>query len=434
MNKSETIIELLGEGGSITLHGLQVNNEWFFTLNRNELTLKESLDEDVSLYLSNSGYVKGFQAGIELLDQYPWTRLHPENINPHFAKDLYKEVTKRISERDRNRLSTWKKALEIAIKESEIKIERPNLFHFATSELSQDAFLCWLMSWAHQDYQTIDKKLHVVAVDFIKEIFTLHNKFAPTIESIQIRQQFKGLDILVIINDEYAILIEDKTYTQDHSNQLIRYRAEIETAYPNLIQLPIYYKITDQGSYSSVKSAGYIPFNRRKALKVLEDGIHNGVQDTIFIDYYNHLKKIENEVTSFWNTPIESWRALAWQGFYLELQKELPGDWDYVSNASGGFWGFWWDSSKEHYYYLQLEQTKLCIKIDATNAENKAKVRNEAMEKVLSESKEQDLFLQRPARLGNGRTMTIAQRMDYIQTTEDGLIDMEKTIAELKKY
>lgn len=434
MNKSETIIELLGEGGSITLHGLQVNNEWFFTLNRNELTLKESIDEDLSLYLSNSSYVKGFQAGIELLDQYPWTRLHPENIHPHFAKDLYKEATKRISKRDRNRLSTWKKALEIAIKENEIKIERPNLFHFATSELSQDAFLCWLISWAHQDYQTTDKELHVAAFDFIREIFSVHKKSAPTIEALQIRQQFKGLDILVIINEEYAILIEDKTYTRDHSNQLLRYRKEVKKSYPDLIQLPIYFKIMDQSSYSSVEDAGYIPFNRKRALKVLENGIKNGVQDTIFMDYYNRLKQIESDVTSFWNTPIESWSTFAWQGFYLELQKEIPGDWDYVANASGGFLGFWWDSPKEQYYYLQLEQNKLCIKIDATNAENKAKIRDEAMKQVLAESKEQNLFLQRPTRLGHGRTMTIAQRMDYIQTTKDGFVDMEKTIAELKKY
>nr|WP_260390277.1 hypothetical protein [Ornithobacterium rhinotracheale] len=26
--------------------------------------------------------------------------------------------------------------------------EKPNLFQYATSELSQDAFLCWLIAWA----------------------------------------------------------------------------------------------------------------------------------------------------------------------------------------------------------------------------------------------------------------------------------------------
>ena len=121
-------------------------------------------------------------------------------------------------------------------------------------------------------------------------------------------------------------------------------------------------------------------------------------------------------------------------GFYLELQKEIPGDWDYVANPSGGFWGFWWNSSKNQDYYLQLEQNKLCVKIDATNVEDRAQMRNDAMEKVLLESNKQGLFLQRPIRLGNGKTMTIAQRMNYIQTTADGFVDINKTIAEFKKY
>jgi len=30
--------------------------------------------------------------------------------------------------------------------------------------------------------------------------------------------------------------------------------------------------------------------------------------------------------------------------------------------------------------------------------------------------------------------MTIAQRTDYIQTKEDGTVDIGRTIAELKKY
>lgn len=34
----------------------------------------------------------------------------------------------------------------------------PNIFHFATKELSQDAFLCWLLSWAKNDYNKTETK------------------------------------------------------------------------------------------------------------------------------------------------------------------------------------------------------------------------------------------------------------------------------------
>ncbi|NLY79687.1 MAG: hypothetical protein GX072_07305, partial [Lysinibacillus sp.] len=56
----------------------------------------------------------------------------------------------------------------------ELQLNRPNLFQFATSELSQDAFLCWLMSWAQKDFQSIDETMQKIAVNFISEIFNLH--------------------------------------------------------------------------------------------------------------------------------------------------------------------------------------------------------------------------------------------------------------------
>ncbi len=39
-------------------------------------------------------------------------------------------------------------------------MEKPNLFSYATSELSQDAFIAWLLAWASPEYQTVDKELH----------------------------------------------------------------------------------------------------------------------------------------------------------------------------------------------------------------------------------------------------------------------------------
>ena len=40
----------------------------------------------------------------------------------------------------------------------------PNLFSFATSELSQDAFICWLLSWAKSEYAIAGKELHTCAL------------------------------------------------------------------------------------------------------------------------------------------------------------------------------------------------------------------------------------------------------------------------------
>ncbi|MFD2044758.1 PD-(D/E)XK nuclease family protein [Ornithinibacillus salinisoli] len=313
-------------------------------------------------------------------------------------------------------------------------LEPPNIFQFATSELSQDAFLCWLMSWGEEAYSDVDRSIHEVAVAFLEEIFFLHNTPAPRIETVHIERQFKSLDILAVINGTYAILIEDKTFTKNHSNQLERYKEAVSEEFPELIQLPIYYKIADQSNYRSIESADYVPFKRQQMLAVLKKGIDDGVQNAIFQDYYHHLQQLEDRVNAFRTEPVEKWDDFAWQGFYQEIQKEIDGDWGYVSNRSGGFWGFWWSGEHLDKCYLQLEQDRLCVKIRVEEDENKREVREVAVKRILSNSKKHGLQLQRPTRLGNGKTMTIAERKDYLRLDEDGFIDIERTVAELKRY
>ena len=45
---------------------------------------------------------------------------------------------------------------------------KPNLFTHATSELSQDAFILWLLEWADSECATEDKALHETAKEFVR--------------------------------------------------------------------------------------------------------------------------------------------------------------------------------------------------------------------------------------------------------------------------
>jgi hypothetical protein len=324
--------------------------------------------------------------------------------------------------------------LEDARESESAFLEPPNLFYFATSELSQDAFLCWFLSWSKYSYRSINRPLHEAAFNFIAMIFNAHKIPVPTIETIEITRQFESLDILAIVNKTYAILIEDKTFTKDHSNQLIRYRESVKIEYPKLIQLPIYYKISDQSHFQSVKIAGYIPFKRRMMMGILKKGIDNGVNNSIFLDYYQHLNILDENISSYKITPVANWDSFAWQGFYQELQEEIPGNWGYVPNKAGGFWAFWWKSKSHKRYYFQLEQQRLCVKLKAKDGEEKREIQHEQMEKVLSESEKSGLSLKKPSRLKIGKTMTIAMREDYIKLHQDGTVNIKGTIEELKKY
>src|SRR4051794_18176618 len=107
---------------------------------------------------------------------------------------------------------------------SRTTMTRPNLFDFATSELSQDAFLCWLLSWARDELCAVDPALHGTGTAFLSSLLALHGIDMPAgVKSLEIRRQHKDIDILVLVNDDIVLAIEDKIDTSEHSDQLRRY-------------------------------------------------------------------------------------------------------------------------------------------------------------------------------------------------------------------
>lgn len=314
---------------------------------------------------------------------------------------------------------------------------KPNLFDYATSELSQDAFLCWLLKWGESQFSKTDHALHNVAVQFIQRIFKAHNPYlTEKIEQVRILRQFKKIDILAIINETYIILIEDKTYTSNHSDQLRRY-VEIVKSEPttqHFIPLPVYYKITEQSNYDALDEAGYQLFNRKQMIELLEQHDSEMPMNVILEDYLHHLKRLDSEINSYKTLPVHAWNSFSWQGFYCNLQDRLEGSWGYVANANGGFWGFWWKGNKQQHHYWQLEETVLRAKIEAKENPDVKAYRDMCMSTLMKDSSECDLKLKRPKRISTGKNMTIAYRENYLQLQENGLLDFEKTVFELERY
>jgi len=314
-------------------------------------------------------------------------------------------------------------------------MKEPNLFKFATSELSQDAFICWLLSWADPKYKTIDKNLHQCGIKLIESFFTKHKKFLPSsLTKIEVIKQDSYIDVLCIINDEYVILIEDKTWTKAHGDQLKRYLAEIkDRSYKEENILPIYFKTRDQASYENIEKEGYKTFLRNDFLKILNFGNNLGIENAIFQDFRKHLQSISDAVASYLVLPIKDWHRNSWIGFYLKLQEELAtGNWDYVSNPSGGFLGFWWGFQKDSNcrQYLQLEQKKFCIKVEVNHIADRRKLRNENYQRM----KLKFSGFKKPSRFGNGTYMTILiNKEEYRKVNADGTLNIEKTVAYLKK-
>ena len=105
-------------------------------------------------------------------------------------------------------------------------MKRPNLFAIATEELAQDVFLTWLLRWAAPEYEESDRELHERGVAFVRMLLGKEGDAGFRVEKIEAQREKKHIDVRAKVNDEYTIIIEDKTKTNEHSRQLERYREQ----------------------------------------------------------------------------------------------------------------------------------------------------------------------------------------------------------------
>jgi len=320
---------------------------------------------------------------------------------------------------------------------------RPNLFSFATSELSQDAMLCWLLAWAHQDCKALDGPLHALGVHVVHRLITLYKEqrgeTAPAPGDdfpVKVHRQKFKIDVLALVGDQLALLIEDKVGTAAHSNQLARYREAAEGGWKERQVLCFYVQIGDQSDYGPARKAGYAVVTRPTLLEILRKGLALGVRDNIFMDYLVHLEGIVANVQSWKRAPPVRWSGNAWRGFYVALQAALgQGNWNYVPNPAGGFMGFWWNF-KEHpevTLYLQLEEAQLCVKINVPEKSRRSALRDQWSRRVLAAGRNAGMNWKRPSHFGHGRYMTVAHLGDnYREPDARGLLSWEPTLQRLQ--
>lgn len=102
---------------------------------------------------------------------------------------------------------------------------KPNIFDIATKELSQDAFITWLLAFADDDNQQYDKELNLCAKEFVSMLIKKQiPNFNESILTVEAGRQWENIDVWAKVNNEYLIIIEDKTISSEHSNQLERYK------------------------------------------------------------------------------------------------------------------------------------------------------------------------------------------------------------------
>ena len=327
-----------------------------------------------------------------------------------------------------------------------------NIFHYVTGELSQDAFLCWLFSFALKDADD-EPALKSCAVDFIRQ-FVPELKNEPEVWlSEEPKRQYKSIDILLTVNDKYKIIIEDKTYTNEHDNQLERYYHMVKADFENYEIKGIYIKIGFQSDMSAVDRAGYKYFGLETILSVLEKYAFKTTND-IFMSYYFYLKQWHRDINQYKYLPVCEWGGAQISGFYHSLKQEFHGmklNYRYVANQSGGFYGMW--LSNGTYCTYQGAKYELYLQCEFANGEMKIcyKVSSQSDSKVNQEEREHFIWrkqvnvaekhgFEKPSRLGGGKTATLgvynfgSNRISYIEMEKilsDAVSSFKQLVKEL---
>lgn len=339
-----------------------------------------------------------------------------------------------------------------------------NLFYYATSELSQDAFICWLCSFAFED--NTDPVLHKCAKNLL-QLF-VPELVATEFTLLDVERQVGHVDVLLTISagsQTYKIIVEDKTFTSEHDNQLIRYLEQINSAYPDCVTKGVYYKTGFQSDLSSVIEAKYTIISREQMLAFMAP-YTNQTPNQIFLDYYEYWNSFQQDVERFRSLPVCKWDWKQVNGFYDSLLTSkyfkdygLWVGYGYVANQTGGFHGLWFGADDccvningiPFEVFLQLETVvetpssaqlclKFCAKDDNVERESLSKCRDLVVYDEDWNYTLKEFHFCKPKRLARGRHMTIglynaelSDHLGVVAAFHNAIDDYLKILNKLRK-
>lgn len=216
----------------------------------------------------------------------------------------------------------------------------PNIFDYATSELSQDAFICYLLAFGKEEFK--GSKEYNAAHKFLEECDVIGENI------IQIKRQYNKIDILVE-TDKHFIIIEDKIYTEEHGDQIVRYvealRDEINNKKLGKNIKVCYFKTDDYLRHYITTNKEILAqedcksLNREFILQLLKDIRQNNL---IFDSFCKHWETPDNDV---YLDDVSTWTRRTWfqylkklfEKYHINDNNKVCDINNYVPTPSGGF-------------------------------------------------------------------------------------------------
>ena len=196
--------------------------------------------------------------------------------------------------------------------ELNLKTSHFNIFNalkLQNAEIRHSNFLGWLMA-PYETHELGDYFLKEFLKSAIKK-FSLDEKTELSLSDIalknfnnaEIRREYKNIDILVIDNDnKFVCVVENKTWTDEHDNQLVRYAKIVDEEFANYKKLFIFLappSLFENSDELITRKDGdacyyYIPMSYEqvfkainKTLKFNEKILSNDVK--VFIEHYKNM-------------------------------------------------------------------------------------------------------------------------------------------------
>lgn len=262
-----------------------------------------------------------------------------------------------------------------------VDVKAPNIFDYATSELSQDAFICYLLEFGKDKYKDSFSCEYEIAHHFLKKCGIPFEE-----KIIEIKKQYKNIDIMVI-TPSYLLVIEDKTGTKEHSDQIVRYvkklkedsilssNRKIKVCYLKTMDYVRDYVSSDK---NILPQKDCCSLRREDMLNLLED---KRICNFIFDSFYCRLNEVEQRIKQCDDNDIKSWVPEKWFNYLYGNLIEHQFNIDWVSNPRGGFYACYFDCSNcgngEKYKQIEISfknditsQVKLCLKFASNSLED----------------------------------------------------------------
>lgn len=332
----------------------------------------------------------------------------------------------------------------------------PNLFHYATKELAQDAALAYILAWAQPVFRESYPRLHELGTALLRALLATKpcTTDVTTVTSLDVETQADRIDLLARINDEneegLVLLVEDKLRTHEHSDQVSRYSEKARKRYPNREIVPVYVKTGNVSRHILPPEEKCGRFLRRGLLDVL--GWFPDTGNIIVDNFRANLQERENETNSYRHESPSKWKGAAVEGFYTELQDRMEKEdkrdsvkWDYAANAAGGLrWYVFAENTmvqKSHEFtmYLQIEDaTRLTVRLGEGNGPGiRAPIMHEVLEPLEDTVRQaDDIRIKKAGRFRGGDTAAVAEvtfgdENSYLALMEGGIVDMDATMQRL---